>query len=507
MAGPDTKIFSEPSVRVMSTWSPASVRSVLTQLLRGDFSRAGALADTILADDRVPAVLGTRINGVLSLPLRFEAADDSPKAAQAVELLQQDWWTFADEPTLSEWIGYALLLGACAAELVWDTTGVRSIPRLKVWHPSNLRCVEETGEWQVHLEGDKWQTITPGDGKWALLTPFGSRRPGTRALLRGLVLPWLSKSYAVTDWNRYSEMHGSGVRVGKSASGASLEERERFRDDLAALASDTAIVLPPNWELELLEAKVGSGEVFEKLVSWADKAIAIMVLGQNLTTDVEGGSFAAADIHDRVRLDLVANDAETLGTTTHNQIVSWWCEFNLGDRNLAPWPDWPAEPPSDEAAESAALSSKAQALLTLSTAQLQTGLPIDWVKLADRLGIPLLEGADLAPPQAGPREQLSTLRLASGDPIDSARGFARGQLYTDRVADFSRGQAGAALAPALADVLAIVSTARSYDELRARLLKSYADLGVDELADLTESSLVLASLAGRLAVLDDIGGE
>ena len=508
MAQPDTKVYGEPSVRSVATWSPTSVRSVLTQLQRGDFSRAGILADAVLADDRVQAVIGTRINGLLSLPLAFEAADDTPKAAQVAELLEADWWEIADEALLSEWLAYALLLGACAAELVWDTSGERSLPRLRVWHPSNLKRDEETGTWSVRLTNDKWQQITPGDGKWALLAPFGERRAGTRALLRAVAIPWLSKAYATGDWNRYSELHGSGTRVGKAPTGATQEERRSFRDDLSTLANDSAIVLPPGWELELLEAKVGSGDVFEKLIAWADKAMAISILGQNLTTDVEGGSLAAAEVHERVRFDLVANDAELLATATHDQVVVWWTEFNVGDRALAPWPDWDAEPPTDEAAVATALGARAQALLTLSTAQLQTGLPIDWVQLAGQLGIPLVEGAPLTPPRPVGGEFLSTdhVRLASGDNVDSARGFARGQLYADRIADGARAAGGEALAPALEQVLGLVATAGSYEALRTQLLAAYGNLAVDDLADLTEASLVLASLAGRLAVLDDGGG-
>lgn len=511
MARPDTKVFGEPSVRAIATWSPSSVRGVLTQLQRGDFTRAGALADAVLADDRVQAVIGTRINGLLSLPLSFEAALDAPRAAraaQAAELLELDWWEIADEALLSEWLAYALLLGACVAELVWDTSGSRSLPRLRVWHPSNLRRDEESGTWSVRLAGEKWQKITPGDGKWALLAPFGERRAGTRALLRAVAIPWLSKSFATGDWNRYSEVHGSGARVGKAASGSSLEERAAFRDDLARLANDAAIVLPPGWELELLEATVGTGEVFEKLIAWADKAIAVSILGQNLTTDVQGGSLAAAEVHERVRYDLVANDAELLATAAHDQVVVWWAEFNLGDRTLAPWPDWDAEPPKDEAAVAGALAARAQALLSLSTAQLQTGLPIDWPQLAAQLNIPLVEGAPMGVPRPATGEFLAAegVRLASGDSVDSARGFARGQLYADRIADAGRVRGAEALAPALEQVLELVATAGSYEELRRRLLAVYADLPVDDLADLTEASLVLASLAGRLAVLGDGGG-
>lgn len=500
MAKPSTKVYREPSPRQLSTWSPSRVKAALQLLMQGDFAQAGALVDELLADDRVQATLGTRINGVLSLPLVFQPVDDTDRAQAAATALEQDWWVMATEAMLSQWMTYGLLLGASLAELVWDTSRERSLPRLEVWHPSNVRHKDD--EWQIRQGTDAWLTITPGDGKWALFTPFGVKRSGTRALIRALAVPWLSKQYAVTDWNHYSELHGSGTRVGKAPVGATDQERQDFRNDLANIASDAAVVLPGGWELELLEAKVGSGEVFDKLIGWADKAIAVAILGQNLTTDVEGGSLAAAAVHENVRYDLVQADVEVLSTTAHNDVLPWWAEFNFGDRALAPWPKWDAEPPTDEAATATAFNARAQALLTLSTAAAQTGLPVDWVNLAGQLRIPLIDGEDMRPP-VPPAPSMASIRLASGDSVDSARGFARGQLYSDRLTDVARDRAAAATRPALDRVLDLVNRATGYEQLRESLLSEFGNLDVDDLADLTESSLVLASLAGRLGVIDD----
>lgn len=504
MAKPDMTSYTEPSPRVTVDWSPPRVRAVLQQLLRGDLSAAGGLADAVLSDDRVQAALGTRINGVLGLPMTFEPVDDSPLAARVAAALEVDWWQLADESTLVEWISYAILVGACLAELVWDTSGERSLPRLRVWHPSNTR--RKDGAWQVRQANDTWLAVEPGDGKWALLAPFGERRAGTRALIRGVAIAWLSKTYALMDWNRYSEFYGGPTRVGRSPVGADADDRRAFAADLAALASDSAIVVPEGWTIELLEAKGGGSiDVFQRLIDWADKAISIAILGQNLTTDVEGGSLAAAQVHENVRADLVQADAEVLATSAHNHVVTWWAEFNYGRRDLAPWPSWDTTPPADERELAEALASRATALLTLSTAQLQTGLPIDWPALASQLGIPLIEGAPVQVPQAigHAASAVRGLRLASGDDIDSARGFARGQLYTDRLIDVNTARGAAALRPVIDRVIDLVMSASSYDELRGQLLDSYADLDVDDLAELTESALVLASLGGRLAVIDD----
>jgi phage gp29-like protein len=318
-----------------------------------------------------------------------------------------------------------------------------------------------------------------------------------------LSLAFLSKLYAVTDWNRYSEVHGTPVRVGTHPAQANADEKAQFHSDLSNLAADATITMPEGWALALVEAKVGSGEVFEKLIDWADKAIAIAVLGQNLTTDVEGGSFAAAQVHENVRQDLIDGDTETLATTMHDQVVSWWAEFNLGERGLAPWPDWDSAPPADQVQLATALNGRAEAILKLAQAAAMTGLPIDWKAMAEAHDLPLLEGAEVVPP-APPRPVGQALRLASGDNVDAAGSFVAGQLYTDELIDVAKARGGAAMRPVVQRVLELVDNATSYEELREQLLSEYEHLDVDELRSLTQSTVTLALLAGRLAV---VGGD
>ncbi len=488
----------EASVRVISQWAPATVRAALQQAQQGNFANVGALADAVLGDDRAQAVLGTRVNGLLSIELDFKPAlEGHERSLAAAEALEEDWWEFAPEQTLIEWLTYGLLAGACAAELVWDVSGPRALPRLKVWHPSLLKR-DEKGVWSVEAAGGT-VPVTPGDGKWALLLPYGRRV--NRALIRPLSLAFLSKAYALTDWNRMSEVYGTPVRVGTVPAAATSAEKEAFHADLRKLASDATITMPEGWSLSLIEAKagVGTGEIFEKLIKWADKAMAIAALGQNLTTDVEGGSHAAAQVHENVRNDLIGSDAEVLSTTLRDQVVVWWSEFNFGARDLAPWPEWDTSPPADEEKLASALKSRSEALLALSQAAQATGLQVDWTAIAEEQNIPVLEVEVAAPP---PPMQV---RLASGDPVGSARSFVAGQLYADELVDASERRAAAAMAPALERVLELVRGARSYEELRSQLLVEFAGLPIGELRDLTESSVTLAMLAGRLAVIGDDG--
>lgn len=503
MAKAQTITYREPSVRAVSTWSPPAVRAALSLMQYGNFSQAAYLADAVLGDDRVQAVLGTRINGVLGLPLEFTPSEDKSRSKQVAETLKADFWDILPEDVAAEVMLYGQLLGACVAELVWIPKEDRIIPELKVWHPSLLSFDQQERVWKVRLESGE-MPITPGDGKWFLFAPNGSRRPWTKALVRALAIPWLAKLYAVGDWNRYSEVLGGAVKQGNVPAGAQPGDKEAFKSDLKNLASDGVVIVPEGYGFELVEAQGKGSETFQHLIDWADKAFAVATLGQNLTTDVEGGSYAAAAVHNSVRQDLIEADTEGLATALHDQVLTWWAEFNFGDKSLAPWPDWNTLPPPEDG--------------KVYKYHLDYGV-LTVNEIRGKLGLPPTEGGDAIPQPVRSEEggvrsksalrltphtsRLTNVRLASGDDPSEADGFVQGQLYADAVADRSRRRGAVALGNELAAMLTAIEEAEDYDQLRQNLLELYEDMEPEELAEVTEKALILADLAGRLAVHED----
>ena len=151
-------------------------------------------------------------------------------------------------------------------------------------------------------------------------------------------------------------MHGSPIRVGVAPRARSRGPKN-FADDLASLGSDTSLVAPPGYETKLLEAVAKTWEMFPKQIETANAELSILLVGQNLTSEVQGGSFAAAKIHQNVRDDLIRFDGEALETCLHDQVLVWWAEYNFGDAGLAPWPCWETEPPAMEPAPTSATAS------------------------------------------------------------------------------------------------------------------------------------------------------
>lgn len=498
MPRPDQKNFRDLPVRTFTDWSVSNVKAALSELEFGSFARAAMLADAMTRDDRVSAVLDTRVKGVLGLPLTFEPGAGRQKAS-VVKEIEAGWWDMFPEDAVSDLLHWGLLLGVAVAEIEWEL-GDRWIPRPKVWHPQFLHYRWDERRYYVHTQ-DGPVAVTPGDGKWVLFTPGGDRRPWMGGLVRRLAIPWLIRNFALRDWARYSEVHGMPIRKAKVPANAKQEDKDIFLAQVEDLGNESVVLTPEGekdgsgFDLLLEEAKGDSWEGFERLMGKTETAIAVAVLGQNLTTEVQGGSYAAANVHDRVRLDYLEADTEGLSTTLRAQALGWWAEFNFGSRALAPWPRFETAPPPEDG--KLYQYHFQYGIVTVNEARSRIGLPP--LPDGDRIPEPIAQPGETDTP--APAERLT---LASGDRLAQAKGFVRGQLYADALGDQGREQGAGILASDMASVLSVIQAATDYDSLREGLIKLYGKMDPAELAGLMEKALVLADLAGRHAVLEDV---
>lgn len=386
MASPPSIAYREAPPRSFGEWDPRLLEAAIQMADGGSLRLAADLCERLLADDRVQGVLSTRVRGLLRLPIRFELDEDEEETPEEAAL-REDFWRAFPEDDLTQLCSWGVLLGVGVGEQVWEERHGRVLPRLKVWHPRWLRWDWHSREWRLAVDGGAEVTVTPGDGKWVLYTPYGENRPWAHASWKACGLAWLVKRFAVRDGARHFEAHGNPVKVGTAPAGAKAETRREFAADLQRLVGGGAIALPPEYDFKFVEAVGRSGDIFLGWVGWADKAIAVTIAGQNLTSEVTGGSFAAAQVHQTIAHHYVESDEQTLSTTLHDQSLIWWAEFNFGDTDRAPWVRWDTTPPED-------LKSKAETLRTVgeAAAQLTTaGVKVDTVALARQFGIPVEE--------------------------------------------------------------------------------------------------------------------
>lgn len=517
-----TTRLSSPQVRTILDWDPSTSARAESASEDGDLRAAAQLADRLMADDRASGVLSAR-SSLVRLPLTFQAEGSAARVVRALE--GGDFWRMCPSAELGHMLAWSAMLGVALARLHWaDEEGApyivdgRNVPRLEVWHPEHLRFERFPRHRWVTRVGDVGQEVevTPGRDGWVLVALRGASRPWAHGAWRACRLWWLLKQYAIDDWGRYSEKHGLGVLTGKAPEGATDAQRKELARQLKVLGRDKAIALPSGWDLELVEATAKTYETFVSQIELADSGVAIAIAGQNLSSEVKGGSYAAASVHAAIAHQILAADAEALSEQIHDQILAPYVAANFGAAPV-PYPVWDTTPPEDAQQRVQTMKVLGEAIAALDA----VGIVTDRAALAEAFRVPVLRVEEPAEPEPEPDDDAEPddepedepgpvdegadrmVRLRSGLAVRAAGGFVQGQMHSDRVADGLVDLAARDLRPLVAGILGVVDKASSYEEIRAGLLEQFEDSDPDEFAQLLELGLVLAQLGGHLAVHED----
>lgn len=167
--------------------------------------------------------------------------------------------------------------------------------------------------------------------------PMGGRSdyPWRRGPMRSCVMPSFIKRNGLQFWMTLAERFGMPQPFATVPAG--IDDDGSRTDSTVANVKAALKNLSRVWSLVVSEGvKIdsipGSGnvsaEVHKALIEWAEMTQSISVLGQNLTTKVEGGSFAAAESHRYVAGDIHLADATELGETITQQVVEPLIRYN-----------------------------------------------------------------------------------------------------------------------------------------------------------------------------------
>lgn len=385
---PPRSVFLEPAWRLYREWTPDLIRAAEIQADGGNLTLAADLCETMFGDDRVKAVLDTRTDSLLGLPLNFEASGDGRRGPRAVKALEadEDWYEafpISEQRMVHAW-GVALGVGLAEIQWTdWDSKAKgsksRTLPRICAKSPRNLRYDWNERTWKLRVVADASSNATeeipirPGDGKWIIYTPASESRPWVWGAYRALARWSLLKKFAIQDWGFLSERLGNGVWVVEgTGSGLSNDQRKMIAADLQAMGRNSALALPIGFSMKLIESVARNHESFKSQIDMADQGYAVSVLGQNLSTQATGAGNQAASLHGKVALGRTKFDDESLSICWRTQALVHWARFNFGDPDVAPWPKRDTTPTSDRKEQAAVRQMDAQADATLVGAGIMT---------------------------------------------------------------------------------------------------------------------------------------
>jgi phage gp29-like protein len=389
-------------------WTPTRVNAALDEAWdNGKLEQLADLCEAVQTDGKIRGCLQTRSHALIGTPLAFDSvAPQVSRRGGGIKLTESEaaralfdngeWWRIVPESTMTQLVNWALLLNFGLAEISWYRDEERQrvwMPRLTVKNPRHVRFDHETRKHYLmvgKLRNGKVVPeeieITPNDGRWFVFSPFGGGEPWRYGLIAPLAILWLMKTFADFDWARRNEARGRSALVGLSPREAMDRDRKAFAADLAKLRTRIGMVLAHGYDLKSVEFGPPDHDTFDRRVRNADVAVAVLILGQNLTTEVrESGSYAAGKAAERVRQDYLEFDAEVAGTAFGQNLLRHYVKVRFGQQAGDIYPIWDTET-ADSIAASAATQDRAAAALERL---LGLGVDVDIARFAHRFRLPL----------------------------------------------------------------------------------------------------------------------
>lgn len=398
------------------------IKTVMVELRSGQLYNPTLLVERLLENPRLLGAVNTRINGLLSSKIEWEPGKNNREGRRAARDAYVDFPLMAPTPQRRQFAKSSLLLGFGLAQRVPFPLEMvpsgRSLFRLRPywsgfanwsWSDDCYKVRERDGAISdVRSPSfDLGLGILPSESQWVVAEPNGehSWREG---LILGLYKAAFGHDLSLGYLNTAAMKFGVGVTKVKFPTPRNDEEKAlqaQFIKDYRAIGSNGAIPLQQRedgtggYDLEPFEFQNGGGaDVIDRALNTAAIAMAIVLLGHNLTTEVKGGSYAAAGVGEYIRTDIKVSDAGVEWATLGPQLICPWAEANYRDPEVAPRACYVADPPTVNKQRAETLNQ-----LAMATREFRANVPrADVNALCEQFGIPLLDETQVQVPATPP---------------------------------------------------------------------------------------------------------
>ena len=363
--------------------TPERLDEIMTKANSGDIRDLSQLAIDIGEKNwHIEDGMEVRVAAVNKVPWDVEAAEDGGdmKIAEAfkAELMACGGFGLDTFRNLVNDMAYAALPGISCHEIIWGAggslRGFSAIPAYAVMNAS--------GEWdKPQLDTMTGPVDMPRD-KFIL----HRRRSASGDPLRGglvRTLAWLHCFMALPlkDLLRFVERYGMPFLVAKVDQTTWQNERQALKGIIKNFGPDGGGLFTIGTELNLLQAVDAKGDVYFKLLDYAERGITKVILGQ-LASSAEGGGLGNNGAQSEVRKDIRDSDCLVIGDCLNDKLARPWTLFNYGPSAPVPRIVFKTEPEEDK-------DKLVDRVEKLSRA----GLQADAGEIGERIGIKLSRSA------------------------------------------------------------------------------------------------------------------
>jgi phage gp29-like protein len=135
------------------------------------------------------------------------------------------------------------------------------------------------------------------------------------------VLAWTYayKAYNVRDMQRFLEVYGLPLRLGKYPGGIGKEQRDELLRAVRNLGNDGAGVIPSTMSIDFIDAQPGKVDDFINATAYWEQKQSKAILGGEL--DGKTTSEARIMMYDKVRREILLHDVRQIEPTINTQLV------------------------------------------------------------------------------------------------------------------------------------------------------------------------------------------
>ncbi|WP_419787226.1 DUF935 domain-containing protein [Pseudodesulfovibrio sp.] len=305
---------------------------------RGEYAD---VLDDLTADDQVCMAMQNRKLRVLNKqdydfsPGQAKGKDVSADAARLCEELVSDLEAINLRDVFSSMLD-APFFGMTVLELMWEPHGGRLKLVDIVAKPRKWFGFDDDNRAVFCGETHTYDAPLPA-GKFVLVRHFPTfENPYGLRLLSRCLWPVAFKRGGIEFLTRFCEKFGQPWVLAYAPHNADRASRLSMAGDLAAMVQDAVAVLPNGAKVELAAVSGKAGDLHEGYLRRWDKSISKVLMGQTLTSEMDGqGSRAASDTHYAVSGDMADAD-QFLVVSAMNEIALTFRNVNAPAGVIAP---------------------------------------------------------------------------------------------------------------------------------------------------------------------------
>lgn len=483
--------------------TPVRLANIFREADAGDVLRQMELFEEMEEKDpHLFSQLQTRKNAVTGLDFEIIPFGDEDWDKEIADFIQEQLSSIEGFEDMETDLLDAIGKGFAVSEIMWSYDEGRVVVReIKDRHQKRFFWDSLDDSFKVRTKEAPEGELLPRNKFIIHKYKARSGHTSRAGILRVVAWMYLFKNYDIKDWVSFAEVYGLPLRLGKYQPGASKADKLALMQALIQIGADAAGIIPDGTTIDFITTeKTSSSDLYEHLARYCDEQISKAILGQTLTSDSGGGSYAQSKTHNDVRHDLTVADCKALASTLRRDLIRPLCLFNFGEDKRIPYIRFDCE-------ESEDLTQTAEILGILIE---KTGLRVPTSFIYKKFSIPEPEAdEEIAMPHAPTASAENLPFKAAAEQTQLVLNQAKedepcSQQRIDKLTSAALKKGKGTFKRAFAPVFKAIEEAESLEALKAMMEndkavdKLYAAMDVSEIEMLLQKAMLYADLEGRV---------